>query len=307
MRSRLSLGAAILTAAALGFSVSSAAAQPSSAGLAASSQSSQMPGANHAPRYYLALGDSLAEGYQLIPGTGQVVDQGYAKDLAAVFQQEATAEHQQFTLVNYGCGGETTTSMISGNCDAQDRGYTGAQLTAAVKFLRAHWNDSIVVTLDIGANNVDGCVSATGLDLQCALDGINTASTQLSTTILSELTRAAGPHTRFVGMNYYDPFLAAWLAGTTGQYLAQLSLPLGDLLNADLQADFGRYRIPVADVASAFDTNSLTPLVPVAGQQVPEDVAQVCALTWMCVEDNIHANDAGYQVLADAFLAQLKH
>ena len=34
----------------------------------------------------------------------------------------------------------------------------------------------------------------------------------------------AGPHTLIVGMNYYDPFLAAWELGGNGQSLALQSL-----------------------------------------------------------------------------------
>jgi hypothetical protein len=35
-------------------------------------------------------------------------------------------------------------------------------------------------------------------------------------------------------------------------------------------------------------------------------VQQVCELTWMCSRADIHANDAGYQVLAEAVLARLR-
>jgi hypothetical protein len=42
---------------------------------------------------------------------------------------------------------------------------------------------------------------------------------------------------------------------------------------------------------------------------VPLNVARICQWTWMCapppVGPNIHANDAGYHVIADTFAAQL--
>ncbi len=57
-------------------------------------------------------------------------------------------------------------------------------------------------------------------------------------------------------------------------------------------------------MAGAFDTTSFAPLVPLGGQQVPLNVARIMQWTNMARGD-IHANDAGYQVIADQFLAKL--
>ena len=57
---------------------------------------------------------------------------------------------------------------------------------------------------------------------------------------------------------------------------------------------------PVADVESAFSTTDTT---PVGG--IPLNAVRICQWTWMCAPPplgpNIHANTAGYGVIAHAF------
>ena len=63
----------------------------------------------------------------------------------------------------------------------------------------------------------------------------------------------------------------------------------------------------VAHVDSAFRTYDTSRKTSLAGQPqpVPVAVAEVCRLTWMCAHPplgpNIHANQAGYGVIARAF------
>jgi lysophospholipase L1-like esterase len=269
---------------------------------AGAAPASAAPDAARHTRYYLALGDSLAAGYQSLPGGGHEVGHGYAQDLARTLQARATAAHRGFSFTDLGCPGETTGSMLGGGCP-YPHPYPGAQLDAAVAYLTAHHRDDVVVTLDIGANNVDGCAAGGSLDAACAAQGIATAGRDLS-TILDRLRAAAGPHTRIVGMNLYDPFLAAWMTGPQGEQLAELSVPLADALNTTLEVVDAAHRVPTADVAKAFSTNAFLPLVPLAGRQVPLNVARIMSWTNMSRGD-IHANDTGYQVIADAFLAKL--
>ncbi|PYC76390.1 SGNH/GDSL hydrolase family protein [Streptomyces tateyamensis] len=269
---------------------------------AGASPASAAPDHARHTRYYLALGDSLAAGYQTLPGGGSEVGHGYAQDLARTLQARAAAAHRGFSFTDLGCPGETTGSMLGGGCP-YPHPFPGSQLDAAVAFLKAHHKDDLLVTLDIGANNVDGCAAGGSLDAACAVKGIATAGKDLS-TILDRLRAAAGPHTRIVGMNLYDPFLAAWMTGPQGKVLAGLSVPLADSLNATLGLVDAAHGIPTADVAKAFSTNAFLPLVPVAGQQVPLNVARIMSWTNMSRGD-IHANDTGYQVIADAFLAKI--
>ncbi|MER5638072.1 SGNH/GDSL hydrolase family protein [Kitasatospora sp. NPDC002227] len=258
--------------------------------------------AKDTPRYYLALGDSLAAGYQSLPGGGHEVGHGYAQDLAATLGQRAKAAHHSFSFTDLGCPGETTASMMNGGCP-YPHPYQDSQLTAAIAFLRAHHGDRTLVTVDIGANDVDGCLSSGKVDLPCALNGVTTVGKNLD-TILGKLRAAAGPHTRIVGMNLYDPFLAVWLTGPQGQAQATLSVPLADVLNTTIGLADAAHGVPTADVAGAFSTDAFSPTVPFNGRQIPLNVARVMQWTNMSRGD-IHANDAGYQVIADAFLAKI--
>ncbi|MFD7732534.1 SGNH/GDSL hydrolase family protein [Kitasatospora phosalacinea] len=259
-------------------------------------------GGPHRPVYYLAVGDSLAAGYQSTPTGGHVVGRGYAQDLARTLGARAAQERRPFEFTDLGCPGETTGTMADGGCP-YPHSFTGSQLEAAVAYLEAHRKDEVLVTIDIGANDVQRCAAGGTLDLPCALNGIEQVRTGLD-RILGELRAAAGPHTRIVGMNLYDPFLAAWVTGDQGRELATASVQLSDSLNQVIGAVDARHRVPTADVAGAFATDAFAPTVPLGGQQVPLNVARILQWTNMARGD-IHANDAGYQVIADAFLAKL--
>ncbi len=103
-----------------------------------------------------------------------------------------------------------------------------------------------------------------------------------------------------MGMNYYDPFLAAYLLGETT--LASESLTVTGAFNQLLEGVYQRAGDQVADVQSAFKTLDTTP-VTYADMTVPLDVAVICELTWMCDSTpNIHPNARGYQAIAEAFV-----
>lgn len=259
--------------------------------------------------YYLALGDSLAWGYQPNPSTGAGVKSGhgYADDLAAYLRREG---NHGLKYVNLSCPGENTGSMLDGPCPGlAGSGQTyQVQVDAAAAFLKEHRHSRILVTLDIGANNVDDCLSGGSLDTACVAKGVADAGVQLP-QILLKLREAAGDKVSFVGMNYYDPFLAEWLTGTSGQTLAKESAALSVAFNGVLDGVYDAFGIPVADVAGAFHTTDFTDTVPFGGTSIPLNVATICTWTWMCapapIGPNIHANDAGYAVLAQAFEARL--
>jgi hypothetical protein len=108
-------------------------------------------------------------------------------------------------------------------------------------------------------------------------------------------------------MNYYDPFVVAWLLGPDGQQLAEAASVRLAMFNAMLGGLYAGFSVPVADVAVAFQAGNFTP-VPEAGG-LPLNVLLACRWTWMCVPPpvgpNIHANAEGYAVIAEAFLAVL--
>jgi lysophospholipase L1-like esterase len=96
------------------------------------------------------------------------------------------------------------------------------QLNTAVDFLQAHPHQVVLITIDIGANDIDHCISLTGIDSACVQQGFSDVSNNLP-VILSTLHSAA-PGTPIVAMNYYDPFLAAWELGPAGKVLGDESL-----------------------------------------------------------------------------------
>src|SRR5215218_6041140 len=67
-------------------------------------------------RYYLALGDSLAQGYQPVGGPWSPLgfpgyNQGYADQLLKLVRDR----YEHLRLVKLACGGETTATMIIGS------------------------------------------------------------------------------------------------------------------------------------------------------------------------------------------------
>ena len=249
--------------------------------------------------YYLALGDSLAQGVQWSPTGDVLTNHGYVDDLYPLLRLRAP----NLQLAKLGCSGETTTSMIAGgnpNC-----AYSGSQLAAAVAFLQTH--QVSLVTLDIGANDIDACVSLAGVNQQCALGAGSTVASNL--VIILGALRAASPNTPIVGMNYYDPFLAAYtLLPVNGPAFAQQSLVATVAFNTVLGGAYALFYVPVADVARAFQITNSTP-IPFLNN-LPLNVFLTLSWTWMLAPPpfgpDIHPNDFGYAVIAGAFVKQIQ-
>jgi lysophospholipase L1-like esterase len=242
-------------------------------------------------RYYLSLGDSLAQGYQPIGGPWSPLgfpgyNQGYADQLLKLVREP----NEQLRLVKLGCGGETTTTMIVGSPWCGSGFPTGSQLGEATAFLRAHRGDVAFVTLDIGGNDV----------LQPDGGGVDAVTLNLP-VILAQLREAAGAGVSIVGMNYYNPLLVEWfddrasLQGNVDGVVA---------FNDLLEAIYAAAGDPVADVEGAFASTDTTPV-----DEVPVDVARLCDLTWICTPpphgSDIHPNTAGYAAIAQAFAQAL--
>ncbi len=236
---------------------------------------------------YLALGDSLAAGLQ--PTTGDQPKRGYVGPVLA----DLIRHDPGIALTNFGCSGETTTSMIRGGRCTYPQ---GNQLAAAVAFLRTNAAATQLVTLDMGANNVLGCARPV-VDQACAVSGTATVARELA-AILGQL-RAAAPQVEIVVLTYYNPLLAAWHQGAEGRQLATSSQPLLGGLNATITGAAAAVGAKVADVAGAFASTELT----TAGPGDPPAVQRICAWTWMCTRGDIHANDQGYAAMAKAVIA----
>jgi len=254
--------------------------------------------------YYVSLGDSLAQGYQPdTAGRSVRTSDGYPDQLYAALRRDDHA----LRLVKLGCGGETTSTMIKGKLC---RYPAGSQLAAAASFLQSHAGQVRLITIDIGSNDLSGYVadcqaSSSFAAFEACLKA--TAATGLANLrkILATLRAAAGGPVRIIGMNNYDPMLARWLAGPAGQVEARDSEEVvaayGQMLAGVYRKDGAR----VADVFAAFHSTDFSGTVRMPGiGTVPPNVAAICQWTWECAGPprgpNVHANTAGYQVIAQA-------
>jgi len=254
----------------------------------------------NAVHYYIALGDSLAGGYQ--PNGDTAPDGMFLHGYANQLYDALKANDPTLQLQNLACGGETTSSMISGEevHFAGSRNFCGyrswhghlahgSQLDDAVAFLHAHSGFVSLITIDIGGNDVGDCVFS--LDQACLDDALATVNQNLP-VILSAL-REAAPGVTIVGMNYYNPLLVYWFTNPADAETAnQMVVQFNDVL----QSVYDAAGDPVADVETTFSTTDWT-LV----NGVPLNVERICEWTWMCSIFDLHANTAGYSVIAAAF------
>jgi lysophospholipase L1-like esterase len=257
------------------------------------------------PRYYVSLGDSYAVGYQ--PGMGATT--GYTGYVAA---------KTHFTLVNFGCGGATTTSIIAtkGCPDvlphtAGVRTYpTTTQLAAAEGFIRAHRAHVALITVSIGGNDVTSCASQAS-PIPCV--GSAVANITKNVTVLATgLRAAAGPSVPIIGLTYPDVILGSYVypkhpPTPAAINLANLSVTaFKTLINPALAKAYGAVYGALIDVTAATGAYTLlsdmTTLKPYG--TIPVAVAKVCTLTWFCKEGNIHATSKGYALIGQLIVAK---
>ena len=242
---------------------------------------------------YVALGDSLAAGYQPT-NAGDPRDEagGYAGLVRAGLPQPEPPE-----LVNLGCPGETTTTMAEGGrCSYPE----GSQLRAAETLLRGLPGDGerALVSLHVGANDVQRCVDRGGatprVDEECVARGLATVRDRLP-DVLARL-RSAAPRARLVVVDYYNPFVVAALLGAPSRAFAVRTAEVQEQLNeivAEAARDAGA---DVATVAAAFGQGRQS------GSATPA-VGPICSVTWMCADPpDIHPTDAGYALIAGEVL-----
>jgi lysophospholipase L1-like esterase len=255
--------------------------QPSTTGYTASTATATVS----VQRYHLALGDSLAA------GAGAPSGQGYVPLITAAQRSRLPG----LTLRNLSCGGATTATMVNGGGSCT---YTqGTQLAAAEAFLVANAGAVSFITIDIGANDVSGCVSASGTDPVCATTRTPVVQSNLA-QILQRL-HAAAPGVPIVGMTYYDPFLAFWVAGNQAAATSANAAAL--TFNDALTATYAAGGALVSPVEEAFGTEDTALTGSYNGVTVPQNVANVCTWTHMCSSFDIHANAAGHALIAQTF------
>ncbi|HEY5265718.1 MAG TPA: SGNH/GDSL hydrolase family protein [Acidimicrobiales bacterium] len=238
------------------------------------------------PMYYVSLGDSYGAGYQGGAGTPG----GYATDVVG-----DVAPTHRLMLRNYACGGATTTSMLStvGCAFAATTNAvaypTTTQLAAAIGFIKAHPGRIGLITITIGGNNI----------LESAP---NVPAMQADiVSISAQLRAAAGGSVPIIGLTYPDVELAEWLSGGSGITNAQTSVTDFKLVvNPALVAGYAPSKITFVDITTV--TGAYAPFTRLVDYstygEIPYAVAQVCTLTWMCSQNNVHPTDAGYALIA---------
>jgi lysophospholipase L1-like esterase len=256
------------------------------------------------PSYYVSLGDSLARGFQpSAAGTSLETNRGYVDFVA----RGLSRDHPRLRSVKLGCSGETTVSMLSGgHCPYG----AGSEIADAERFLRAHRGHIAAVTVNIGDNDVEGCMSNTGIDESCVSAQLAGIRARLP-LIAARLRAAAGPKVPIVGLGDYDQFLSAWLQGPAGRQVARRSVEVVDELNSTASAIYQKAGLGAADATASFATADFTHVVPLEGHgKVPMAVQRICTWTWACsappVGFNDHANATGYRALGEVVLAALR-
>src|SRR5580765_6226057 len=112
--------------------------------------------------YYLALGDSLAFGFQFDKFNANfphepasIFTTGYADVLAGMLHEV----RPRIRTLNYGCPTETSVTFIHGGCAYTTAGfplhdpYDNSQLSAALAFLDAHRGQVSPITINLGTND----------------------------------------------------------------------------------------------------------------------------------------------------------
>jgi lysophospholipase L1-like esterase len=241
-------------------------------------------------RYYLALGDSLAFGYQQARFNANfpteppaAFNTGYVDDFASLLTGVRTSTE----TVNDSCPGETSGTFLVGGCPYTSTGFTlhnsysGSQMDAALSFLRSHPGQVNPITLDVGSNDFNTLISSCGLNgTTCLAQGAPAILTQYSANLSQILAglRSASPTSEIIVMQYYDPYAP----------IQPLSVQIVQQQNAIIAALASTYRARVADAFTPFNLASPQPQT-------------LCTLSLICSQSDIHPSDAGYGVLAQQF------
>lgn len=276
--------------------------------------SSSAPGASGAPsatgNLYVSIGDSYAAGYQPTgPDRGHTTTHGFAYQVV----RQAKAKGVDLKLVNFGCAGATTASVLhQPGCDKTLLGpgaapYRQTQAAAAEAYLRAHRGRVRLITVSLGGNDITRCAAAA--DTVSCLTTTLAAVKQNLTALARGLRAAAGPSATIVGTTYPDVFLGRWLTKKPADVrLAKLSVVgFRGLINPALRAAYATAGGTFADVTAAtgaYRPLTRTTVLPPYGR-IPVAVADVCRLTYFCRYADIHPRTAGYAIIARLVVAEL--
>lgn len=245
----------------------------------------------HPKTFYLALGDSISYGFQTAKARAGLPPTAFDSGYVDVVSAHLDRRRQQLRTVNLGCPGESTTS-ITQPCGWRSSGhalhddYAGSQLRAALSFLGSHRHQVGLITIALGGNDINAflaqCPSG---DVACLVDRAPAETAALASRmdeILGHLRRAA-PRAQLVVVGFYDPNLGAF------EIADPLFAAVNDALRAVTIANGGRF----ADVMARFNP-------------ALDEAPTICRLTLICVDGDAHPSDAGYRVIGEEVIAQLR-
>src|SRR5229473_3991813 len=247
-------------------------------GSATAASATPLPRPTPPENYYLALGDSVAYGFQTSKALAGLPPAAFSTSYADLVAAQLRQLRPRIATVNYSCPGESTTSFLlpciwktSGHALHND--YTGSQLDAALAFLAAHRGQVSPITLSLNGNDInDFLQTCPPGDLACIQAGAPAAIAAYQarlTSILRQL-RAAAPNAEIIVVGAYDPDIGAFAFAD----------PLFTQLNQAQQAAAAAVRARFADPFPVFNP-----------QGDPAETTAICTLTLLCSEGDGHPSD----------------
>jgi lysophospholipase L1-like esterase len=249
-------------------------------GAAAAASQSGGPVYKAPERFYLALGDSMAYGFQPTKAKPGARPSDFTTGYVDVFAARLRKLSPKIDVINYGCPGESTVTFARGgwNCDGLEPHDTfrGPQLKAAVAFLKAHPGQVSPITLTLWGNDL-APLSAKGKQARSEIASF----ARRFESILRQL-RAAAPSAEIVVTGAWNP---------EADRLERVE-PLYRAVDAAIARAAATSRARVADMFVALNG---------AGNAKAQR-GRLCRLTFYCSDGDPHPTDAGYRAMAEAFV-----
>lgn len=239
--------------------------------------------------YYLALGDSMAFGFQPTKArrglSPRLFNTGYVDVFAARLRKLAPG----IEVVNYGCPGESLVTFIRGGCSWLGEGgrlhdsFRGAQLAAALDFLRAHPGQVSPITVTLWGNDVGVFEERCRNELRCIRKRAPRALGSMASRLRSILSRlrAAAPDAEIIATGAWN-FEVGRIARIGFLYRS---------LDKRISRTAARAGARVADMRAVFN--------PQGGPAAVR--ARLCDYTFMCSQGDVHPKNKGYRAMAEAF------
>jgi lysophospholipase L1-like esterase len=237
---------------------------------------------NQAPQsYYLALGDSMAYGFQPTKAKPGARPSDFNTGYVDVFAARLLKLSPKIDVVNYGCAGASTVTFARGgwNCDGlkPHDPFRGSQLKAATSFLRAHPKQVSPITLTLWGSDL-APLSAKGKQAPKAIASFATRFD----SILRQL-RAAAPAAEIIVSGAWNP------EADRLQQVEPLYRSVDEAIAKAAAASGAR----VANMFAALNGPG----------NAEAQQARLCRLTFYCAKGgpDPHPTDAGYRAMAGAF------